>query len=292
MSSLGIKVEPISTGNPVAVGGVGGSGTRVVAHLMQELGFDMGTDLNHSLDDLCFTALFKRRALWPIEDNIAELVEALPIYLTARGRPTPQTISLERHQERANSLLEKLVAEDGWQEEGAVTDRQDALTAMSEGSPRWGWKEPNTHIVLPFLFQALPHMKYVHVIRNGLDMAYSANQNQLNLWGEVLLGRPVDNRIPSDALDYWCRVHERLLSFLPDASERILIIRFESLLQKPDSVLNTMGEFLDLEITPETLARWQRALSVPATLGRHTEEPSLSIDDGQTELLAQFGYIV
>ena len=292
MSSLGNKLEPISTANPLAIGGVGGSGTRVVAHLMQELGFDMGTDLNHSLDDLCFTALFKRKALWPIEENIAELTRILPIYLTARGRPTPTTISLECHRERANSLLKKLVAEDGWREEGAVTDRHVALSTIGEDTPRWGWKEPNTHIVLPFLFQALPNMKYVHVIRNGLDMAYSANQNQLNLWGEVLLGRPVDNRIPSDALDYWCQVHERLLSFLPDASERILIIRFESLLQRPDVVLEKVSEFIDLEITSETLSRWQRALSIPASLGRHSAESALSVDDEQTQLLAQFGYIV
>ena len=292
MSSLGNKVEPISTASPIAIGGVGGSGTRVVAHLMQELGFDMGKDLNHSLDDLCFTALFKRKALWPIEDNISELLQVLPIYLTARGRPTPQDISLKSHQKRANSLLEKLEVERGWQEDGAVTDRRDALTGIGGESTRWGWKEPNTHIVLPFLFQALPNMKYMHVIRNGLDMAYSANQNQLNLWGEVLLGRPVDNRIPSDALDYWCRVHERLLSFVPDASERILIIRFESLLQRPDSVLEKMSEFIDLKITSETLARWQKALSVPPSLGRHTAEPSLSIDDEQSELLSQFGYIV
>ena len=50
----------VSDAAPVVVGGIGGSGTRVFAQLLRDLGFDMGSDLNESLDDLGFTALFKR----------------------------------------------------------------------------------------------------------------------------------------------------------------------------------------------------------------------------------------
>ena len=49
--------------NPIAVGGVGGSGTRVVANFLEMLGFDMGSDINESLDNLTFTLLFKRPPL-------------------------------------------------------------------------------------------------------------------------------------------------------------------------------------------------------------------------------------
>jgi hypothetical protein len=48
----------------VAVGGVGGSGTRLVAHVMLELGYYLGPDLNESLDTLWFTLLFKRPEIW------------------------------------------------------------------------------------------------------------------------------------------------------------------------------------------------------------------------------------
>jgi hypothetical protein len=47
----------------VAIGGVGGSGTRVGAALPRELGYYTGDDLNESLDNLWFTLLFKRRAV-------------------------------------------------------------------------------------------------------------------------------------------------------------------------------------------------------------------------------------
>ena len=46
---------------PVAVGGVGGSGTRLIAQVLLELGYYLGGDLNESLDNLWFTLLFKRR---------------------------------------------------------------------------------------------------------------------------------------------------------------------------------------------------------------------------------------
>jgi hypothetical protein len=47
----------------VAIGGVGGSGTRLGAALLQVLGYYIGDDLNESLDNLWFTLLFKRRSI-------------------------------------------------------------------------------------------------------------------------------------------------------------------------------------------------------------------------------------
>ena len=46
--------------SPVAIGGVGGSGTRLIAQLLMELGVYMGSDRNDANDNLWFTLLFKR----------------------------------------------------------------------------------------------------------------------------------------------------------------------------------------------------------------------------------------
>ena len=45
---------------PVIIGGVGGSGTRVVAEIINLLGFYIGDDLNPAKDNLWFLLLFKR----------------------------------------------------------------------------------------------------------------------------------------------------------------------------------------------------------------------------------------
>ena len=46
--------------SPVIIGGVGGSGTRVVAEILDNLGFYIGNDLNPAKDNLWFLLLFKR----------------------------------------------------------------------------------------------------------------------------------------------------------------------------------------------------------------------------------------
>jgi hypothetical protein len=292
MTSTPVLTDPVSTASPIAVGGVGGSGTRVVAHLLQELGVHMGHDLNRSLDDLSFTALFKRRSLWPIEQSAAQLREALEIYLTSRGDLSWTDDSADTHRTRVAQLMSILVEEDAWQDGGVITDRLEPLSILDAGTDLWGWKEPNTHIVLPFLFQALPNMKYVHIVRNGLDMAFSTNQNQLDVWGDLLLGRPIDAHAPNDAFDYWCCVHERLLAFLPKAREQILIVRFESLLQQPDPILETLSDFIGIQVNDEALERWRAAISTPITLGRYAKAHHLPMDERQAALLEQFGYLV
>ncbi|MCX6279657.1 MAG: hypothetical protein NT004_16405, partial [Bacteroidetes bacterium] len=46
---------------PVVVGGVGGSGTRVIAEILSLLNFYLGNDLNGPNDFLLYTLLFKRK---------------------------------------------------------------------------------------------------------------------------------------------------------------------------------------------------------------------------------------
>jgi hypothetical protein len=285
-------VEIVSEADPIAIGGVGGSGTRVVAQLFCELGFDMGKDLNESLDDLSFTALFKRGCLWPPEAHPSELRDALEIYLSARHSPTPYDTSPEQQRQRSTAAVALLEREKSWREHGKVSDRLPALQQLGAAPTRWGWKEPNTHIFLPFLLRALPNMKYIHVIRSGLDLALSSNQNQLGLWGKALLGKDTICASAEESFRYWCAAHKRLLSLLPHAKERIFLLRFESLVTQPNLVLKELARFLSMEINEKTLQNWHLALQVPATLGRYSREAPFEIDQDQSQLLAQFGYSI
>ncbi|PLX51195.1 MAG: hypothetical protein C0613_00910 [Desulfobulbaceae bacterium] len=49
-----------SKNGPWVIGGVGGSGTRVVAEIFAALGVYIGNDLNAASDNLLYTLLFKR----------------------------------------------------------------------------------------------------------------------------------------------------------------------------------------------------------------------------------------
>ena len=46
--------------HPTVISGVGGSGTRVIAQILVELGFFIGHDLDRAMDNLSFSLLFMR----------------------------------------------------------------------------------------------------------------------------------------------------------------------------------------------------------------------------------------
>ena len=288
--NLIIDCPTLSDAAPVVVGGVGGSGTRVIAQLLQSLNFDMGSDLNESLDDLSFTALFKRPSLWPIQHHLAQLNEALDVYLASRGHKSTSWTSQAHQHARAAELLKSTRQNNEWIETGNLSDREQFLATCDQPKPLWGWKEPNAHIVLPYLMAAMPNMKYIHVIRHGLDMAYSSNQTQLKVWGPLLLGRSVDSKSADDSLAYWCAAHERLLKLYKLAVQQILILPFERIFTDADSTLTKLCGFLDLPTASTSVQNALSTIQAPDTIGRHRYQQRLSISEANTRLLQRLGY--
>ena len=288
--NLIIDCPKLSDAAPVVVGGVGGSGTRVIAQLLQSLNFDMGSDLNESLDDLSFTALFKRPSLWPLQDHLSQLNEALDVYLASRGHKNTSWTSQTHQTARVAQLLKSTRQKDEWIEADSLNDRAQFLTTSGQPTPLWGWKEPNAHIPLPFLIAALPNMKYIHVTRHGLDMAYSSNQTQLKLWGSRLLGRSVDAGLADDSLAYWCAAHERVLTLHECASQQILILPFEGLFTDANSTLSKLGSFLTLPNTLTTARDTLSVLRTPTTIGRYQEQERLNVSKANRRLLHRLGY--
>ena len=281
-------IQPLSDTAPVVIGGIGGSGTRVVAGLLQQLGFDIGSDLNDSLDDLSFTALFKRPALWPLCEHIEQLTVALATYLTARGHPTPHEVTSADQSGRAQLLLNDIDSEIAWQEVGTLQDRFASLCAIGTGQSSWGWKEPNTHIVLPFLLAALPTMRYIHVIRHGADMAFSRNQTQVALWGAAMAAGDGDEH--SRSITYWCHVQERMQQLSELYPERIHWLRLESLFDNPATTATGLCTFLQ---TPQLLESLQDACGLvkqPPTLGRYKTQPAITLPESQLSTLEALGY--
>src|SRR5260370_20821937 len=79
---------------------------------------------------------------------------------------------------------------------------------MTREGTRWGWKEPRSIYFLPFLDQHWPGTKFIHVIRDGRDMAFSSNQNQLRKHGLFVLGSEVtDAPDPGRIAVLWARTN-------------------------------------------------------------------------------------
>jgi len=231
-ATLGVELAP---GGPNVIGATGGSGTRVVARIVREAGLFTGVRLNEYEDALDFGEYSDR---W------------IDRYLRAGRVPSPSLAS-----EMLADLRE-------------VVERHCA--AMPAGTARWGWKEPRSIYLLPFLREAMPSLRFLHFVRDGRDMALSENQNQLKKHGAaVLAGERVGWRRPVRSIALWSRVN----TWAADWGERelgaaYLRVRFEDLCAQPAATIAAILEFFSLEGDAEAAAGLVRP---PATLGRWRE---------------------
>jgi len=237
------------------IGGVGGSGTRIVARIVNELGIYIGNNLNGACDNLD----------WPGNTKLL----------------------CDRSKSDKEKLLGLAMGFEGFTEKML----RDAEASGQAGS-FWATKVPGSFYYLPYLAQLFNHLHYIHVVRHGLDMAFSNNQNQLFNWGSFFDLAPTDDALPKFLLKYWAKANTYALAqchtWLP---ERHISIRLEDLCSdKENSVLRIMdfvgkgdqvgrlGRLTDLIKTPETIRRYQR-------LGR----PDM-FDRADIETVRTFGY--
>ena len=272
--------------DPIAVGGVGGSGTRVVANFLEMLGFDMGSDINESLDNLTFTLLFKRPALLPIERNQSETRACIGYFIQAMTRSNSWDNDQRIH-------LNNIAAES----RGLQNDEKLALRLLNIFNPSpkhaglaWGWKEPNTHLFLSTLLEEIPSLRYVHVLRNGLDMAYNANLAQLRLWGEWLLNDGSNEETPERAFRFWCEANRRVLALAERFPEQIFFCNYDRMLMQPSLEIPSLLRCLSLNCETDTIKAMCLGLKVPSSLGVHRAHPEFPICDEDQALLVQLGY--
>jgi hypothetical protein len=268
---------------PVAIGGVGGSGTRVVAGILSLLGFHLGGDLNPALDNLWFTLLFKRLEIRSLaDDHFGALVRIFSTAMTTRARLTGPEEDLVR-----------IAAAFGRPQHPAewLRERAGSLLAACSGTtaaPRaWGWKEPNTHVVLDRLGRSLPGLRYVHVVRHGLDMAYSANQNQLRFWGEPPAG---GGATPRASLKYWCAAHRAVAAVGAGMGSRFLGLNFDSLCTDPEPELRRLFDFLGQEWQADVLAAVRAALVRPPSIGRFRAFDRGEVDAADVDYVRSLGF--
>ena len=281
--------DVLETTSPLAIGGVGGSGTRVVAAVAITLGVRMGGDLNEPLDNLAFTLLFKHEDAPTLP--MKEFEERTKIFTDAmmgvRAPDAGERLLLQRLAEQERPSAGPVQHAVPWLSERVQRLAQTPLATDSQ-CDRWGWKEPNTHVVLPQLLQVLPTMRYVHVVRNGLDMAFSRNLNQLRLWGEWLLGRPVQP-CPRDALAFWCQVHRRICVIARKMGSRFLWLDYDRLCSDPQNGLTELAEFMGG--SPASVPTLRPLVRPQSTSGRHRNHPLGQFDPDDLDYLREIGHL-
>ena len=238
---------------PFVIGGLGGSATRVYAALLQHAGLHMGGYLNSARDNLFVTLLLKRRyelledrrlalrALGLLEKKLARggrmtLAEHAMLWRVARD------VSLRGHSYQGHGR--------GWWAWQAALRVARSRPPQLEGSRGWGFKEPNTHVFLEALAERFEGVRFMYVVRHGLDMAFSGNVAQLHAWGGhfgVALPRDAEE-LPRAQLDYWIAATERAIETGTRLlGERFVVMRYDEFTTDPRPQLERLGAWLDVD---------------------------------------------
>lgn len=122
------------------------------------------------------------------------------------------------------------------------------LYAEKEGKPRWGDKTPRYMRAMPRIERALPEARFIHLIRDGRDVALSQAERALE--GEAPAITEVAER--------WQRRIETARVHAADLDD-YLEVRYEDLVSDPETALRGICDFIDLPYNAAMLDYHQRA---------------------------------
>jgi hypothetical protein len=121
------------------------------------------------------------------------------------------------------------------------------LYAEGQGKPRWGDKTPAYMKRMPMIERSLPEARFVHVIRDGRDVA-------LSRWRRALREPAPAERVAQMWSNRIARAREQA-SRLPHYIE----IRYEDLVTDTEPTLRKVAEFVELPWSDEMLRYHERA---------------------------------
>jgi len=172
--------------------------------------------------------------------------------------------------------------------------KRHRMVVPIEDAP-WGWKNPRSLLLLAFLHEQFPEMRFIHVVRDGRDMAFSENQYDVKRHGAaVLQGRLQDAPQPVRAAAIWAVSNVNTHDYgKRHMAQTYLRLNFETLCERPKDSVQLILDFLanstadaakiaeELIVSPTTMGRWRR-------IG--DEKIMQAIQQHAGEALRTFGY--
>ncbi|HEY5410285.1 MAG TPA: sulfotransferase [Caulobacteraceae bacterium] len=256
---------------PVVIGGVGGSGTRVIAQMLIALGVFMGDRLNESNDNLRYGS-YSGRILARLKAAAAGCSARMPA----------------AHSDYAFDFDAATLGFVEAQVRSFVTEMHVAWRTQATPHAEWGWKVPGMFHLLGPLSTVLGRFKYVHVIRNGLDMAFSANQNQVLNWGWRFNVSAMGSSDPGKSLRYWARANRQAVIDADRYKVDLFVLNYDLFCAAPRAGIGRLIDFLGFDSSvDQSLIELVRP---PASIGRSAKRDLSFVTDEDRAALREFGF--
>jgi len=294
---------------PLIIGGLGGSGTRVIAEIVRQLGWRLGDDLNSANDNLLFTLLFKRPRWY---QRVREEPGQIEAVVTSFNRmmsgyaPTSEDwrVLLPAIRDMIRDGHDHIGPHHGaWLKRIASHLLWPLLRIIKlyggrpNNTEHWGWKEPNAHVYLESLARHYPHMRYIHVIRHGLDMAFSRNQAQLHNWGPLYGVATAPDGNPAvlarHALDFWTAANTHAINLARQLlGSRFLLINYDELCKNQVPVIRELCAFLGHTCTEGKITSLSSIPRIPHSYERYRRHDLGIFAPEQLKAVRQLGFTV
>ncbi|MDA1667629.1 hypothetical protein BK767_04375 [Bacillus thuringiensis serovar kyushuensis] len=236
---------------PVVIGGIGGSGTRVVAKLLKTMGYYFGDSDECTNDNIDFFHLF--------------------------GDPDWFKQNYKINNE---GIIRRL----------RMFESHMLMSYEKNKYLGWGWKNPSTHIYIEFLHQYFKEIKYIHVIRHGLEMVYSNNQNQIYKWGDLY---DLDYSLNQERLrlQYWFKSNKKAMELGKKLfNQNFLLINFNDLCISPQKEINSLIEFLNVEKSNANIHQLISQIHSPQSLKRYKNYNLNIFTKSDLDLVKELGF--
>ena len=271
----------------ISIGAVGGSGTRAIAQVLIQAGIFMGDDLNSSNDNLIFTRLLKNPK-WYKKASLNEKNKRL--------------LSFKKYMERGKISLKDLFV---FYKSGFTNPTHSSrldyyvnvfklLFSKDISRDIWGWKEPNTQIFVSEILNLFPNLKYIHVLRNGLDMAFSNNKQQLINWGWKyqieINGNETDTELAVKQLDYWIESTKDVIANSKSFENRFLLIKHSEFCHNAQTEIDRILQFCEISISSTKLKELNDIPRTPSSSDRYKNYDLSIFSPEQIQFVKEMGF--
>jgi hypothetical protein len=244
--------DTLATFSPIIIVGMHRSGTSLLARLFMDLGIHMGCRLSRDAEAIYFqrinrTIYRSQNAYWDQPHNLNEAMRSNRFIETQtqhlRQRITDKSLILGNQPGLSQHFGRKMWAH-----------------MIDNPHMAWGWKDPRTSLVIPIWANIFPQAKWIHIVRNGIDVSislYRRSWKQQRRWIYHLYRFDYSEKTLNFQYcfnlweEYLCSIYTGLSNI---DNNRKIDIKYEELLQRPEEILNRLMSFVDIPI-PEEVVR-------------------------------------
>jgi hypothetical protein len=159
---------------------------------------------------------------------------------------------------------------------------------IGDESAPWGWKQPRSIHFLPLLHRLYPQMRFIHVLRDGRDLAFGretpfriavgVDGSGVYSAAKGMAGDLDRQPAPVRMTAFWTNVNLLAADFgeqhMGDCYRRV---RLEDLCASPEGIIRDLFTFIGAEPEEEVIAKTAADVVWPRTIGLHRRVSDLGL---------------